>query len=227
MRFSKGEAPITVTATGCAAIAVAIIDSSVGAYYCTKIVRKEIYPRIATWLIFEIGVFMSLAAYFSSHDHSIVKAALNVADGVNVTVILAALFFEQRGRQISLTRNEKLCLAVACVSLAAWAITKTPWIGFAGFQVVMIIAYAPTIESLWLWKPGRAPEPASAWGATAVAALIGVVIDLTGAHRDYVAMLYPLRAFILCMTVVVLIERWKYKSHRVNGGARLNNYPEM
>jgi hypothetical protein len=40
------------------------------------LIRRETSPRIATWLIFEIGVLMSLAAYFASHDHSIVKARL-------------------------------------------------------------------------------------------------------------------------------------------------------
>jgi fucose permease len=44
-----------------------------------------------------------------------------------------------------------------------------------------------------------------------VAALIGVVIDVTGSH-DYMAMLYPLRAFILCMIIVVLVRRWEQKS---------------
>jgi uncharacterized membrane protein YkvI len=95
--------------------------------------------------------------------------------------------------------------------MAAWAITQTAWIGVAGFQVVMSVAYFPTVESLWQWKPAKSPEPVETWGINAVAALIGVVIDLTGRH-DYVAMLYPLRAFILCTIIVVLVLRWKRKS---------------
>jgi hypothetical protein len=138
---------------------VALLDVCVGARYCAKLIRKETYPRIATWLIFEIGVLMSLAAYFSSRDHSFVKAALNVTDAIVVTAILASLFIEQRGAKIQFTRNEQLCLVISCITLAAWAITKTPWIGFAGFQVVMSVAYFPTIESVWQWKPGRSPEP--------------------------------------------------------------------
>jgi uncharacterized membrane protein YkvI len=45
----------------------------------------------------------------------------------------------------------------------------------------------------------------------AIAALIGVVVDITGSH-DYVAMLYPLRAFILCMIIVALVGRWEQKT---------------
>jgi uncharacterized membrane protein YkvI len=183
----------------------------VGARYCVKLIRKETCPRIATWLIFEFGVVMSLAAYFASHDHSIVKAALNVTDAIVVTVILASLLIEQRGEKILFTRNEQLCLVISCITMVAWAITKTAWIGFVGFQVVMSVAYLPTIESVWQWKRGRSPEPVETWSINAVAALIGVTIDITGSH-DYVAMLYPLRAFILCVVIVVLVARWEHKN---------------
>ena len=200
-----------MTASICAAIVVALLDICVGARYCAKLIRKETSPRIATWLIFEIGVVMSLAAYFASHDHSIVKAALNLTDGIVVTAILTSLLIEQRGGRIQFTRNEQLCLVISCITMASWTITKTAWIGFVGFQVVMSVAYFPTIESVWQWKLGGSPEPVETWSITAVAALIGVVIDVTGSH-DYMAMLYPLRAFILCMIIVVLVRRWEQKS---------------
>ena len=191
---------------------VAVLDLCVGARYCTKLIRRETFPRIATWLIFEIGVMMSLAAYFASHDHSLVKAALNVTDGVVLTAILASLFIEQRGAKISFTRNEQLCLVISCISVAIWAMTKTTWMGFVGFQVVMCVAYFPTIESVWQWRSlSGPPEPVETWSINAVAALIGVVIDVTGSH-DYIAMLYPLRAFILCIIIAVLVRRWEQKS---------------
>jgi hypothetical protein len=207
----RKEAFIQVTASICAAGVVALLDVCVGARYCVKLIRKETWPRIATWLIFEIGVVMSLATYFASRDHSVVKAVLNVTDGIVVTAILASLLIEQRGGKISFTRNEQLCLVISCITMVAWMITKTAWIGFVGFQVVMVVAYFPTIESVWKWKPSRSPEPIETWSINAVAALIGVVIDVTGSH-DFVAMLYPLRAFILCMIIVVLVVRWEQKS---------------
>ena len=190
---------------------MALLDVCVGARYCVKLIRKEAHPRIATWLIFELGVVMSLVAYFASRDHSLVKAVLNLTDFVVVTVILAALFFEQRAGKIVFTRNERLCLLIAGITMLAWMITKTAWIGFVGFQVVMTVAYVPTIESMWQWKPGRSPEPVETWSINAVAALIGVVLDVTGSH-DYVAMLYPLRAFLLCVMIVGLVVRWERKS---------------
>ena len=195
-----------------AAIVAVLLDLGVGARYCVKLIRKQARPRIATWLIFELGVAMSLTAYFSSHDHNALKAVLNLTDAVVVTVIVAALIGAGRGRSIAFTSNEKLCLLISCVSLTVWGITKTAWIGVAGFQVVMAMAYIPTIESLWRWHQGPAPEPADTWSINAVAALMGVIVDVSGNHRDYVAMLYPLRAFLCCVIVVVLIQRWKHKN---------------
>jgi hypothetical protein len=136
-----------------AAITVMLLDFYVGARYCAKLIRKEISPRIATWLIFEVGVVMSLVTYLAGQDHSLVKAALNVADSVQVTVILLTLLIEQKGRKIHFTLNELVSLAISCIATAAWMITKTGWIGFIGFQLVMSIAYLPTFESLWRWKP--------------------------------------------------------------------------
>ena len=197
--------------TLCAAGVVVLLDLWVGGRYCVKLMRKQAHPRIATWLIFELGVVMSLVATFASRDHSVVKAALNLTDFVVVTVILAALFFEQRGEKISFTRNEWACLLIAAVTMVLWAVTRTAWVGVVGFQVVMVVAYLPTVEHMWRWRVGRSPEPVETWATNAVAALIGVVVALVDG-RDYVAMLYPLRALVLCGVIVGLVVRWEGKS---------------
>ena len=42
-------------------------------------------------------------------------------------------------------------------------------------------------------------------------AIIGIVPAFTG-HPDYLAMIYPLRALVLCVFVVALIVRWMLRS---------------
>jgi uncharacterized membrane protein YkvI len=187
----------------------------VGLRYCLKFLRGEISPRIATWLIFEIGVAMSLASYLAGSDRSLTKASLNAADCIQVTVILFVLLLRRRERKIEFTRYEILSLCSSGIAAVAWIVTKTGWIGFVGFQAVMIMAYLPTIESLWRWKPGAAPEPMEKWSVNIFIASIGLVVDLTG-RRDYLAMIYPLRALFLCVLVTFLIARWKRKSRAVD-----------
>lgn len=197
--------------TNLAAVAVVALVFYVGMRYCLKFLRGEISPRIATWLIFEVGVAMSLASYLAGQDHSLTKAALNVADCFQVTVIVLVLLVGHGRRKLDFTPKEHLSLWVSVVAAAAWMLTKTGWVGFIGFQTVMSVAYIPTLESLWRWKPGNPPEPLDKWGINVLIASIGLVVDLTG-RRDYLAMIYPLRALVLCLVVVGLILRWEQKN---------------
>lgn len=197
--------------TNTAALVVVALVLYVGAIYCVRFLRGEIAPRLATWLIFEIGVAMSLASYLSGEDRSLVKAALNVADCFQVTIILLVLFFGRGRRRIVLTSYERLSLCIAAFAGAAWVLTKSYWIAFIGFQIVMTVAYLPTIESLWRWKSEAPPEPLDKWILNVVITLIAVLVDLSG-KRDFLAMIYPLRALMLCGVVVALILRWRRKN---------------
>ena len=206
---------LRLNTTNLAASIVVVLVFYVGIRYCVRFLRGESSPRIATWLIFEIGVAMSLAAYLTGHDHSLTKAALNVADCFQVTVILVVLLLRRERRMLDFTRKERFSLWVAAVAGAAWILTRDGWVGFLGFQTVMTVAYLPTLESLWRWKPGKPPEPSDKWSINVLITLIGLVVDLTG-KRDYLAMVYPLRALVLCLLVVSLILRWELKN-RANG----------
>ena len=197
--------------TNLAAMTVVALVFYVGLRYCLKFLRREISPRIATWLIFEIGVVMSLGSYLAGHDHSLTKAALNAADCVQVTIILVVLLVGHGRRKLDFTRKERLSLWVSLVAAIAWMLTKTGWVGFVGFQTVMSVAYLPTLESLWRWKSGTPPEPLDKWSINILITLLGLIVDLSG-RQDYLAMIYPLRALILCLLVVGLIFRRKWKN---------------
>ena len=201
--------------TNLSASIVVVLVFYVGTRYCVRFLRREISPRIATWLIFEIGVAMSLASYLTGHDHSLTKAALNVADCFQVTVILLVLLLRRERPMLDFTGKEHLSLWVAGVAGAAWMFTRDGWVGFVGFQIVMSVAYLPTLESLWRWKPGKPPEPLDKWSINVLITLIGLVVDLTG-KRDYFAMVYPLRALVLCLLVVSLILRWELKNQAIS-----------
>jgi len=105
---------------------------------------------------------MSWASYLAGTDHSLTKAALNVADCLQVTLILLVLFFGRGRQEVEFTRNECLSLFVSGIA-AAWLLTKTGWVGFIGHQIVMSIACLPTVEGLWNWKSGKSPEPLDKW----------------------------------------------------------------
>jgi hypothetical protein len=187
-----------------------------GVLYCWKIGRRIANPTIATWIIFEIGAWMSSVTYFSSSDHSAIASITNVTDDAAITAILIALAFKHWGEKIPFSQNHRLCLGIAVAAFILWVFTRMSWVGVLGFQMVMSVAYIPTFENLWRYEPGLgptpapAPEPAEVWGVNILSAALGVAIAI--AKHDYVAMLYPLRACILCVVVLLLILRWRRKS---------------
>jgi hypothetical protein len=203
------------TVIAVAATASALLILCVGGIYCTKIVRGKAHPAIVTWIIFEIGVLMSLATYLTSHSHSLVRSITNTTDVVGVSAILITLFVKRWGEKLSFSKDERLCFKVIAAAFAAWALSRNPWIANASFQVVMVVAYWPTFKKLWHWpecSPGTtSPEPFVTWSANTVAGLLGFCVALAG--RDGLASLYPLRATILCATVLVLIKRIDRRNH--------------
>jgi len=181
-----------------------------GVQYCQKIVRGQAHPTITTWIIFELGVVMSLVTYFSAREHSVVKNVTNASDCVMVSAILITLFVKRWGEKLRFSRNEHVCLAISAVAFVAWAISRDPIIGNIGFQVVMVVAYGPLVERLWLWKKIRSPEPFSNWAASALAGFFGFCAAFAG--RDGLAMLYPARSALFCIFVLFLIKRIEARS---------------
>jgi hypothetical protein len=192
----------------------ALLILCVGGIYCKKIIRGKAHPTITTWIIFEIGILMSLVTYLTSHDHSIVRSITNAADIVAVSAILIVLIAKRWGETLTFSRDERLCFKIIACVLAAWALSRNSWIGNVGFQIVMIVAYWPTIKRLWSWPKYfhgiKGPEPFVTWFLNATAGVLGVGIART--EHDCLASLYPLRAMILCSAVLFLIKRIERKN---------------
>lgn len=201
---------------------LAIVSTSLnvwmGARYCAKIVRGVADSRTATWIIFELGVVMSLITYLTGSKHSLLSGINNVVDAFVVTVILTTLLLTRRGEAISFLPNERLCFWIAGAALVVWVVTRTSWVGIVGFQIMMFVGYFPTIKHILQWEERGAPEPAETWTMNAIAASLGALIAII--TSDYVAMLYPLRGAAMCLTIVILIKRCERKnSHGDNSQA--------
>ena len=113
-----------MSVTNVAAFTTVVLVFLVGGIYCLRFLRGEIAPRVATWLIFEIGVAMSLASYLSGKDHSLTNAALNVADCLQVTVISAVLLFGRKNQELCLTSNERLSLWISGLAGLGWPLPR-------------------------------------------------------------------------------------------------------
>ncbi len=197
------------TVPSLAAMASASLILFMGGAYCLKIVHGKAHPPIATWIIFEIGVIMSLVTYLSAPYHDLVRNIANTTDCLAVTFILGTLITKNRKEGVRFHPNEWICLAVSVATFAVWLKVHMPLVGVMGFQVVMTVAYYPTYHRLWNWKRSGTPEPPSIWTAEMAAAILGIYVAASG--RDLLATLYPIRAMLMCFTVLVFIWRLKRK----------------
>ena len=64
----------------------------------------------------------------------------------------------------------------------------------------------PARDYICYWKSGKPPEPLDKWLINILITILGLLVNLSG-KRDYLAVVYPLRALVLCTLVVVLIFR--------------------
>ena len=117
--------------------AAAMISASLimfmGAAYCLKIVRGKAHPPISTWIIFEIGVLMSLATYLSAPAHDLVRNVANTADCFAVTLILGTLVVKNRKEGVRFHVSDWICLAISAVTFVAWLKVHIPLVGVGGF----------------------------------------------------------------------------------------------
>ncbi len=197
----------------CTAFASAFLTVWMSVRYCKMIRDGTAEPRLTTWIIFEIGVVMSLVAYCTSREHNLVENINNVADSVTVTAILVTLLIKHRqGGGIHFNNREWWALRVAMAAFVLWALIRVPWVGVAGFQFVMIVAYLPMLDRLWPERK-KSPEPFGNWAMSATASAIACCTALISGNR--LAVIYPLRSALFCIFVLWLIKRIEHKSKHV------------
>ncbi len=196
------------------AIAATVLTLWMGGRYSYFVIRKQVRPTLTTWLIFETGIVLSLASYFSSKQPDPVSNIANVVDFVDVLMIILAITIFGKPGAWKFESYEQACLWIAGVGLVIWAVSGRPFISNLAFQSVMVVAYGP------LWKKLRHakenPESLGCWTIACVAASLAFVTGYLSA--DKWGMIYTARATACTLITIVLIIRVKRRSAAYTGG---------
>lgn len=185
------------------AIIAALVVLLVDARYCWLVWRGDAAPVLATWLLFAVAVSLSFATYWASEKHSIVGNIGNAVDVVGVWAIL--LFVALLGKHVRLGFSpfELGCLVASGLILLLWRASKLHATSNLALQVVMTVAYFPTIAQLW--GATSSTEPLAFWTAiwvSAVLTLVPAIID-----RDRLACAYAGRAVVMVSVLIALMLR--------------------
>lgn len=174
--------------------------------YSYLILKHKIVPTLTTWLLFSIASGLSLLTYFSSSNHSISGNIINVMDLVMCWSILISLIIVKKKLSLAFSRFEKVCLVLTGIILLFWLFTKEDVVANLLLQLILTIAYLPTITKLWRAKESQ--ESFGMWLAIVTASFLGFVSGLV--QHDLLGSIYAFRSFVSVAVVLVLMIRIRH-----------------
>jgi hypothetical protein len=151
---------------------------------------------------------MSLVSYLLTPNKQIFAAALNAADVfTDVLVILTIILFaESRWR---LKSFEKYYLFGLFFIAMFWFLTKSALYSNLLIQVMLGLAYFPTIHNILKYK--LANESFLAWGIILCSTTISLIPTFNSWQQNgnFLAFVYSARSFVLISSLMVLMYIYK------------------
>ena len=182
-------------------ISVSLIMVFLTIRYIWQLVKKEIQPALAMWVMFSIAVGMSLITYLSEDNYGFLDNILNTVDVFYVvTISVAIAIFGDKSSKI--TRFDKGCLIVVLLIVVFWIFTQNHLITNFLIQSILVIAYFPVIKRLLETRQNS--EPFFIW----IGMLIAPVFSLLSS-KGLLATVYSVRAIICvgyCFCFYVWVE---------------------
>jgi len=180
-------------------ISVSLIMVLLTIRYIWQLVKKEIQPALAMWIMFSIAVGMSLITYLSEDNYGFLNNILNTVDVIYViTILIAIAIFGDNSSKI--TRFDKGCLLVVLLIVIFWIFTQNHLVTNILIQCILVIAYFPVIKRLLETRENS--EPFLIW----IGMLIAPVFSLLSS-KGMLATVYSIRA-IICVGLLLLLMLW-------------------
>jgi hypothetical protein len=180
-------------------ISVSLIMIFLTVRYIWLLVKKEIKPALAMWVMFSTAVGMSLVTYLSSGNFSFLDNILNSVDLIYVvTISVAIAFFGDKSSKI--TRFDLGCLIVVLLIVIFWIFTQNHIVTNFLVQTILVIAYFPVVKRLLQTKQNT--EPFIIWIGMLIAPFLSLL-----SSQGMLATVYSVRA-IICVGLLLLIMLW-------------------
>ena len=175
--------------------------------YIRQLVKKQIKPALAMWIMFSTAVGMSLITYLSAGNFGYLDNILNTVDLVYVIIISVAIaIFGDKSSKI--TRFDLGCLIVVLLIVIFWIFTQNHIVTNFLVQTILVIAYFPVVKRLLETKQNT--EPFIIW----IGMLISPVLSLLSS-KGMLATVYSVRA-IICVGSLLIFMLWIEITSRKN-----------
>ena len=186
-------------------ISVSLITVLLAVSYIRQLIKKEIQPALAMWVMFSVAVAMSLITYLKEGNYGFSDNILNSVDVIYVvTVSIAIAIFGEKSSKI--TRFDLGCLVVVGLIVVFWLFTQNHIVTNFMIQTILVIAYFPVVKRLFETRVNT--EPFLIWGGMLIAPVLSLL-----SSKGLLATVYSVRA-IICVGTLLLLMLWIEITHR-------------
>lgn len=180
-------------------ISVSLITILLTVRYVWQLVKKEIKPALAMWIMFSVAIGMSLITYLSESNFGFLNNILNTVDVFYVvTVFVAVAIFGDKSSRI--TRFDKGCLLVVLIIVIFWFFTQNHLVTNILIQGILVIAYFPVVKRLFETRENN--ESFLIWIGMFIASVLSLL-----SSKGLLATVYSVRA-IICVGSLLLLMLW-------------------
>ncbi len=177
--------------------------------YTYQIWKREISPRLSTWVIFLAGTGLSFVTYLIAEKHDIRSGILNTMDFVATAIVFLAII-TWRKQKTYFKSFEKWYLGGVCAVVVYGILSGDAWGSNLFTQVLISAGYVPTIQNMVVEK--RNDESFTGWGGSLAAGLIGLYPAIVGGNS--LSILYALRAVVSVSITILIMTYYELHSRR-------------
>jgi hypothetical protein len=175
--------------------------------YIKGIRNNTVKPILATRIFLLLAFLLSaLTSYKQTGTQGLLANMLNIVDFLSVLATFFAMAMSKNQRR-EFTKFEKICLYFVIVIFLIWIISGQNILANILIQIILVIAYLPTL--IHLWQSQKNTESLSAWSLDFLASIFGMIAPLQ--TMALLPLIYGVRSTISTFFVMVLILRIKFR----------------
>lgn len=195
-------------------ISVSLITVLLLVRYIWQLIKNEIKPALAMWVMFSVAVIMSLVTYLSESNYGFLDNILNTVDVIYVVFISVAIAI-WGDKSSKITRFDIGCLVVVGLIVIFWLFTQNHLVTNFLIQSILVIAYFPVVKRLMETRENT--EPFLIWTGMLIAPVLSLL-----SSKGLLATVYSVRA-IICVGLLLLLMLWV----EVSGKKRMRSNMEI
>jgi hypothetical protein len=180
-------------------ISVSLVTILLAVRYIWQLVKKEIQPALAMWIMFSVAVTMSLVTYLKAGNYGFADNILNSVDVIYVMTVSVAIAFTG-DKSSKITLFDLSCLVVVGLIVVFWIFTQNHLLTNFMIQTILVIAYFPVVKRLLETRVNT--EPFLIWAGMLLAPMLSLL-----SSKGMLATVYSVRA-IVCVSSLLVLMAW-------------------